>query len=160
MKEVLSIFLNISEKFLRLTALLRVPSWLLLHTSFPLTCLSVWTRLHFLWGGPPGSHWKRPWCWERLRGEGEGVDRGWEGGMASSTQWTWVCSNSREMVKDREAWRAAVHGVIKSQTLLSNWANTIWYLHSLCHAPGALISLLLVAKLCYLLRKGWCGGRR
>ena len=25
-----------------------------------------------------------------------------------------------EMVKDREAWRAAVHGVTKSQTLLSN----------------------------------------
>ena len=25
-----------------------------------------------------------------------------------------------EMVKDREAWRAVVHGVTKSQTLLSN----------------------------------------
>ena len=28
--------------------------------------------------------------------------------------------NLREMVKDREAWRAAVHGVIKSQTRLSD----------------------------------------
>ena len=27
---------------------------------------------------------------------------------------------SREIVKDREAWRAAVHGVEKSQTQLSN----------------------------------------
>ena len=26
----------------------------------------------------------------------------------------------REMVKDREAWRAAIHGVTKSQTQLSN----------------------------------------
>ena len=26
----------------------------------------------------------------------------------------------REMVRDREAWRAAVHGVVKSQTRLSN----------------------------------------
>ena len=29
-------------------------------------------------------------------------------------------SELREMVKDREAWRAAVHGVTKSQTQLSN----------------------------------------
>ena len=29
-------------------------------------------------------------------------------------------SNLQEMVKDREAWRAAVHGVTKSQTQLSN----------------------------------------
>ena len=32
-----------------------------------------------------------------------------------------------EMVKDREAWRATVHGVAKSQTQLSNWTTTkIW----------------------------------
>ena len=29
-----------------------------------------------------------------------------------------------EMVKDREAWRAAVHGVTKHQTRLSNWITT------------------------------------
>ena len=29
----------------------------------------------------------------------------------------------QEMVKDREAWRAAVHGVTKSQTQLSHWAT-------------------------------------
>ena len=30
-------------------------------------------------------------------------------------------SELRELVMDRETWRAAVHGVIKSQTLLSDW---------------------------------------
>ena len=36
------------------------------------------------------THWKRPWGWERLRAGGEGTDRGWDGWMASLTQWTWV----------------------------------------------------------------------
>ena len=39
-------------------------------------------------------HLKRPWCWERLRAGGEGDDRGWDGWMASPTQWTWVWVNS------------------------------------------------------------------
>ena len=29
------------------------------------------------------THLKRPWCWERLKAEGEGDDRGWDGWMAS-----------------------------------------------------------------------------
>jgi len=32
----------------------------------------------------------------------------------------------RELVKDREAWRASIHGVTKSQTQLSNWSDLIW----------------------------------
>ena len=40
-------------------------------------------------------HWKRPWCWERLKMRGEGDDRGWGGWMASTTQWTRVWVNSR-----------------------------------------------------------------
>ena len=38
---------------------------------------------------------KRPWCWERLKAWKEGDDRGWDGWMASLTQWTWVWVNSR-----------------------------------------------------------------
>ena len=40
------------------------------------------------------THWKRPWCWERLRAGGEGDDRGWDGWMPSPTQWTWVWVDS------------------------------------------------------------------
>ena len=36
------------------------------------------------------THWKRPWCWERLKEGGEEDDRGWDGWMASPTQWTWI----------------------------------------------------------------------
>ena len=41
------------------------------------------------------THWKRPWCWERLKAGGwEGDDRGGDGWMASPTQWTWVWVSS------------------------------------------------------------------
>ena len=36
------------------------------------------------------DYWKRPWCWNRLKAGEEGHDRGWDGWMASPTQWTWV----------------------------------------------------------------------
>ena len=70
------------------------------------------------------THWKRPWCWERLKAGGEGDDRGWDGWMASPTQWTWVWVNSSSWWWT-EAWRAVVHGVAKSRTRLSNWTEVI-----------------------------------
>ena len=41
------------------------------------------------------THWKRPWCWERLKTGGEGGNRGWDDWMSSLTQWTWIWANSR-----------------------------------------------------------------
>ena len=41
------------------------------------------------------THLKRSWCWERLKAEGEGDDRGWDDWMASLTQWRWVWVDSR-----------------------------------------------------------------
>ena len=73
------------------------------------------------------TQWKRPWCWERLKVGGEGDDRGWDGWMASPMQWIWSVSKVRELVLDREAWRAVVHGVVKSLTWLSNWTELTGY---------------------------------
>ena len=55
-----------------------------------------------------------------LRAGGEGGERGYDGWMASPTQWTWVWANSKT-VKDKEGWRAATHGVAK--TRLSDWTS-------------------------------------
>ena len=35
-------------------------------------------------------------------------------------------SELQELVMDREAWRAAIHGVTKSRTRLSDWSDLIW----------------------------------
>ena len=40
------------------------------------------------------THWRRLWCWERLRVGGEGDNRGWDGWMASPTRRTWVWMDS------------------------------------------------------------------
>ena len=37
---------------------------------------------------------KKPWCWERLKAEGEEGDRGCDGWMASPIQWTWTWAKS------------------------------------------------------------------
>ena len=60
----------------------------------------------------------------RSRAEGEGYSRGWDGWMASPTRWTWVWVDSGSC-DGQETWRAAVHGVSKSQTGMSDWAELI-----------------------------------
>ena len=64
--------------------------------------------------------WKRPWCWERLKTGGEGDDTGWDGWMASPTQWTWVWASSRSW------WWTGNPGMLQSMVLQRgkhDWAN-------------------------------------
>ena len=48
----------------------------------------------------------------------------------------------QELVMDREAWRAAIHGVAKSQTRLSDWTELNWSSNKARIRPWALLSLL------------------
>ena len=69
------------------------------------------------------THWKRPWCWERLSAKGEGDDRGWDGWTHDSMDMS--LRKLKEILKDREALCPTVHGVAKSQTQLNDWTTTI-----------------------------------
>ena len=74
---------------------------------------------------PDAKHWlfikKRPWSWERLKA-GEGDNRGWDGWMASPTQWTWIWASSRSR------WWTGKTGVLqsmRSQRVGQDWATEL-----------------------------------
>ena len=54
------------------------------------------------------THWKRSWWWERLKAKGRRGGRGWDGWMASPTQWTWIWTNSRRW------WRTGKPGLLQA----------------------------------------------
>ena len=81
---------------------------------------------HLMWRTDPFG---KTMMWERLKGGGEGDDRGWDGWMESPTQWTWVWVGSGSW------WCTGRRGVLQSmgsQRLGQDWAtelNWYWFLH-------------------------------
>ena len=68
------------------------------------------------------THWKRPWCWERLKAGGEGDDRGWDGWMASLTRWTWFWASSGNW------WWTGKPGVLQTmgfQSVTHDWVTEL-----------------------------------
>ena len=81
---------------------------------------------------------EKPWDWERLRAEGERDDRGWDGWMASPTQWTWVWVNSgcwwwtgrpgmlwfMGLQRDRKTWVTDQNWTAQKGSLFSTFSPT------------------------------------
>ena len=74
---------------------------------------------------------KRPWCWEGLGAGGEGDDRGWDGWMASPTQWTWVWVNSRSW------WWTGRPGVLQSMGSQRVGHDWVTELNCCCGTPNS-----------------------
>ena len=65
------------------------------------------------------THWKGPWCWERLKAGGDRDNRRWDGWMASPT-WVWARSGSW--------WWTEKPGILQamgSQTVGHDWATEL-----------------------------------
>ena len=69
--------------------------------------------------------WRDPWSWERLKAEGEGDNRGWDGWMVSPNRWTWVWVSSRRW------WWTGKPGMLQSmgsQRVRHDWAMELnWW---------------------------------
>ena len=99
-------------------------------------------------------HWKRPWCWERLRAGRKEGDRGWDGWMASLTQWKWVWANSGRY------WRMGKPGMLQStglQRVRHDWGlKNNKSRTSISLTPIQVLSSLLLL-VCLLLIIGYAG---
>ena len=91
--------------------------------------------------------WKRLWCWEGLGAGGEEDDRGWDGWMASLTQWMWVWMNS-----GRWWWtgRPVVLWFVGSWRVGHDWATGLNWTELISSLPVLLakyLSVLCISEL-------------
>ena len=89
---------------------------------------------------------------ERLKAGGEGEDRGWDGWMASLTQWTWVWVNSGSW------WWTEKPGVLQSMLLQRvghDWATELNWSESKHFLPTDLRFLCLLPPLSLAGRLKW-----
>ena len=100
------------------------------------------------------THLKRPWSWERLRVGGKGDDRGWDGWMASPTQWTWV------RVGAGIWWQTGRPGMLQLMRLQRvrhdwaaelNWTELNWVPLCVYLRPSLTVSKVLGAIFCHAL---------
>ena len=97
------------------------------------------------------THWKRPWCWERLKAGGEGDKRGQDGWMASWTQWTWVWASSGRW------WRTGNPGVLQyielqSRIQLSNWMTITTGLFGMSNYIGSTVKWVMISFRLYYMK--------
>ena len=89
------------------------------------------------------THSKRPWCWERLRAGREWDKRGWDGWMASPTQWIWL------WVISGSWWLSGRPGVLQFMGLQGvghDWATELNWWH---HCPRFLSFFFCVFFHCF-----------
>ena len=76
--------------------------------------------------------WKRPWCWERLKAGGEGGQQRMSLLAAITDSMGMNLSKLLELVMDREAYHAAVHGLQRVRhdwVTELNWTDVCMYLY-------------------------------
>ena len=98
------------------------------------------------------THLKRSWCWARLRAGGGGDNRGWDGWMASLTQWTWV------WVDYRSWWWTGRPGVLQSmglQRVRHDWVTELKWKLILFPVLNLVVSLIDASHISWILMFCW-----